>query len=454
MSAEGEKRIGPWICSERLGRGGNAEVFRARRDGSAEAALKVVNSAKAHSEPYRRFAREIEFLRSIGDFPGVLAVIDAYLPETPSRDDRPWLAMPVATPIAVAIADATLEAIVRAVTALADTLARLVEQHRVGHRDIKPGNLYELDGQFLVGDFGLIDVPDVDELTRSGKALGPANFTAYEVVLDPVTAASGPADVYSLGKTLWVLATGVNWPPLGHQPAGTRGYGIGDYRPHARAGLLDELVDRMTRLDPAQRPSMREIADELQAWLRLAPTPVAVDVSAFRAAMRTKLGREIAEQDLQAERKQLAIRAVRGLQERMRPLNDALRELHPRAEIDGTDTLTQNALSTLRTSGAPQIVFSQFRCSSISTGEISPYALRMGRGVELTADGVLLVRWMLNVGPVRTSGTDMHKVGDDYEAPVGSIEQERMLDRFVEELGAKLNDAIAAFVENAPADAR
>ena len=122
----------------------------------------------------RCLQREIEFLRSLGDFPGVLPVIEAYLPDNPSRQDRPWLAMPIATPISVALADASLDDVVRAVAVLASTLTRLAEEHQVGHRDIKPGNLYELDGGFLVGDFGLIDVPDLDELTRSGKPLGPA----------------------------------------------------------------------------------------------------------------------------------------------------------------------------------------------------------------------------------------------------------------------------------------
>ena len=113
-------------------RGGNGAVFRARRDGDLpEVALKVINSSKAHSEPDRRFVREVEFLRSIGDFSGVLSVIDAYLPVSPNRDDRPWLAMPIATPIASALADATLETVVRAVA----TLARLAEEHQVGRRD-------------------------------------------------------------------------------------------------------------------------------------------------------------------------------------------------------------------------------------------------------------------------------------------------------------------------------
>jgi len=77
------RTIGPWTLIEELGRGGNAVVWRATRDGlGGEAALKVINATNAHKEPYRRFVAEIEFLRSLGDTAGVLPLMDAYLPDT------------------------------------------------------------------------------------------------------------------------------------------------------------------------------------------------------------------------------------------------------------------------------------------------------------------------------------------------------------------------------------
>jgi hypothetical protein len=41
------------------------------------------------------------------------------------------------------------------------------------HRDIKPGNLYELDGAWLIGDFGLIAVPEPKGLTVEAARSGP-----------------------------------------------------------------------------------------------------------------------------------------------------------------------------------------------------------------------------------------------------------------------------------------
>lgn len=119
------------------------------------------------------------------------------------------------------------------------------------------------------------------------------------------------------------------------------------------------------------------------------------------------------------------------------------------------------ATSSARTPSGPrptwasaEIVFAWVRCSMLVTGQVSPYGLRMGRSIELTADGRLLARWMLDVSRFRTAGTDFNEIRRDYEAPVGSVEQERMLDRFARDLGQQLPKALAVFAENAPGSAR
>jgi hypothetical protein len=117
--------------------------------------------------------REIEFLRSLEDTTGVLPILDAHLPDAPSRNDRPWLAMPIATPIDDALGSSGLDIVVGAMAQIARTLSRLRAENGVAHRDLKPGNLYELRGNWLVGDFGLIAVPDIGELTRTASRSDP-----------------------------------------------------------------------------------------------------------------------------------------------------------------------------------------------------------------------------------------------------------------------------------------
>ncbi|MFJ8159144.1 hypothetical protein [Streptomyces sp. NPDC094468] len=64
-----------------------------------------------------------------------------------------------------------------AVAAYAETLATLAEQG-VHHRDIKPSNLFQRDGQWEIGDFGLVTFPGKDDVTSSTVKLGSANFHA------------------------------------------------------------------------------------------------------------------------------------------------------------------------------------------------------------------------------------------------------------------------------------
>src|SRR5712692_1938546 len=101
--------LGPWTITRHLGSGGNATVWAATRgsDGG-EVALKVLNTLNADREPYKRFAKEITFLHGLQDTTGILPLVDAYLPDRPTKQDRPWLAMPVATGLADALAGAPL----------------------------------------------------------------------------------------------------------------------------------------------------------------------------------------------------------------------------------------------------------------------------------------------------------------------------------------------------------
>src|SRR5919198_2218918 len=113
MATKGDS-IPPWTLRERLGTGGNATVWRASRNGGEDVALKLISTTRAQREPYRRFVQEIEFLRQLGHFPGVLPLLDAHLPQRPGSTDRAWLAMPISTPIDNALAEASLESIVAA----------------------------------------------------------------------------------------------------------------------------------------------------------------------------------------------------------------------------------------------------------------------------------------------------------------------------------------------------
>src|SRR6185369_13675799 len=90
---------------------------------------------------------------------------------------------------------------------LADALA---VAHGAGiiHRDVKPANvMVAAGGRLLLADFGVARLETEDSLvTKTGSVLGtPAYMSPEQASGDTATAKS---DLYSLGATLYQLATG------------------------------------------------------------------------------------------------------------------------------------------------------------------------------------------------------------------------------------------------------
>lgn len=443
------EKIGPWKVLEFVAQGGNGVVYKAVRQGDA-IALKVLKARSG--EAYERFTREIGFLREHQDVPGVLPLIDAYLPEVPSRADRAWLAMPLAIPIEQVLEGRPLQDAVDAVRRISETLADLKKRSGVAHRDIKPGNLYELDGQWLIGDFGLISIPGAEPLTGDGRQVGPVNYTAWEMIDHPSTADPHPADVYSLGKTLWVLATGQHWPPLGHQRAGSSS--IGDYRAHRNAPRLDELVERMTRDDPVQRPTMEAVAADLSAWQELDAAPASFDLSDRWATIRPKLQQVVADHQA-AEQLQVDYqRAIRRLGELTRPLNEQLKHLFPTVEVDSmSDEMTKNTVkSGHEWSGQTLLVNRWHRCTTVTVGEgASAPGLKMARSLEVFQDGTLAFTWMVLATKHSYMGGSLFYTGPTHgTALAGSVQADRMLESQVKAMGDALKKAVDALGDYLP----
>lgn len=445
-------RVGPWLLGEQLGKGGNGVVHRATHaENDQTVALKLIKVKKAAAEPYRRFVREIDFLRVHGEVEGILPLLDAYLPESPSGTDVPWLAMPIAVPVREALGGQPLDIAVEVVAAVADTLWRLERDTGIAHRDVKPGNLYQMDGRWLLGDFGLISVPGTEGLTEPGARIGPAHFIAYEMITDPVGADPHAADVYSLGKTLWVLATEQTWPPLGHQPVSTPGYAIGDLVPHPKAKLLDQEIDSMTRIDPAARPSKEQVARDLAKWIDLSDPAPELDISAAKIRLNKRIAGDIARQDLAAERKDAALEAVRRVQELTKPLNDKLKELSPRTVIDSsTDKLTNNMLSIQ--GWGSSVEFEWKRATLVAPVDNHlPWTLRMGRAIHLLETGELVFDATITVRTEGVMGGGAYNWRQELgRAPVGTVEQEDMLIAGVRIIREKLAEAVEAFVDGFP----
>lgn len=265
------KRIANWTLRESLGKGGNAHVWLAEGSGGDLVALKILIRVKG--DGYLRFRQEVSFLEGLGPRPGVLPLLAHSLPERPTQTDPAWFAMPVANSLQEWLGeDPPLHEVVSAMQGIANTLADLAKEG-IAHRDLKPPNLYWFEGRSCIGDFGLAHFPEKVALTLPRRKLGPLYFLAPEMLSDAATASPFPADVYSLAKSLWVMATGQRYPPPGEQRRDTPGVLLSTYVEDPRAHLLDALIEDSTRHTPDLRPDMESLSADLSAWLE--PEPAA-----------------------------------------------------------------------------------------------------------------------------------------------------------------------------------
>jgi hypothetical protein len=280
--------IGRWTLVTPLGIGGNAEVWQASSDSHEEVALKLLAQRKVDAEPYRRFRDEIEVLRRVANVPGVLPLIDFNLPSEPSRSNPAWLSMPVAELARNALGESPdLMQVVLAVQAFADVLS-LLHERAIYHRDIKPANLYRHKDHWCVGDFGLAAFPDKESVTSTAGHIGPIYYLAPELLLGKAVE-PGPSDVFALGKTLWVLASGQSHPLPGNLAQGNELTRLSTFVADDRIRPIELLLERATETDPHKRPTMRDFASELRNWVQ-GTTPIrlnSADFSGLRHRLRS-----------------------------------------------------------------------------------------------------------------------------------------------------------------------
>lgn len=259
------QRFGNWTLVQFINAGGNGEVWNAEADDRRAVALKVLH--RFSGDGYERFRREVEIVRALdpGSIP-VLPVLDASVPPRPSGANPPWYVMPLATGIKDALSSASVAETVEAVRQIAETLAALLAESQLNHRDVKPENLYQYRGRFVVGDFGLAKRPGDEDLTGD-RAIGPTRHLPSEVFVGGNDVDWQKVDVHCLANSLWQLISGRRHPPRG--PILVDGeYSLarlltGEH--HIRQ--LDILIAGATSETPSSRPTLAQFAEQLGDWL-------------------------------------------------------------------------------------------------------------------------------------------------------------------------------------------
>ncbi|HXF95727.1 MAG TPA: serine/threonine-protein kinase, partial [Gemmatimonadales bacterium] len=82
-------------------------------------------------------------------------------------------------------------------------------RRRVIHRDVKPGNIFLVDGRAVLTDWGIAKVYDDPALTGVGHLPGTLAYMAPELLAG--AEATPQSDLYALGMVLFQAATGRPW---------------------------------------------------------------------------------------------------------------------------------------------------------------------------------------------------------------------------------------------------
>lgn len=299
---------GTYELRDQIGTGGNGEVWRAAGP-RGDVAIKLLKKPKkSPPDAGPRFDRELLALRALREVRGVLPLLDSRRSDDTS--DPAWFAMPIATPLRHRITStSSLTEVCCAFAAFAGTLATLHARNTV-HRDIKPDNLYWHDGVWCLGDFGLVDFHGAEPLTADEKKLGPVYYIAPEMLNTPSSADGKAADIFSLAKTLWVVASGQNYPLPGVHDPSMPGAELGAYRHDKRTVLLDELLRRMTLSAPAKRPTASEVAGELNVLCTDLPPLAIPDTEEAMADLRAALVKHNVFKDEESRNRTLAEEAL------------------------------------------------------------------------------------------------------------------------------------------------
>src|SRR5881394_1002774 len=201
-------RVEDYELLNEIARGGMGIVYRARqRMPSRVVALKMILPAHLSSlGAVNRFRAEAEAAASL-DHECILPIY-----AVGEHDGAPFYSMKFAEGGTLSARIDNYRDKPRQAASLTAKLARAVafaHEHRILHRDLKPGNvLFDSASKAFVSDFGLAKWLQREcDLTQTLAILGTPYYMAPEQATDSrgVTAA---ADVYSLGAILYHLLTG------------------------------------------------------------------------------------------------------------------------------------------------------------------------------------------------------------------------------------------------------
>ena len=395
----------PWVPDERvsaaelgkryelggvIGRGGMGEVRLARDTRiDREVAVKLMRGTDHDEVNVNRFFREAR-VQGVLEHPSVVPVHDLGI----DAAGNPYFVMKRLAGVTLAQVIASQDAEVTARWPRRQLLARLVDiclaidfAHARGviHRDLKPANIMLGDyGEAYVLDWGLARLSadgeslegvmpvtgDAGGETQVGALLGTPGYMSPEQARgEPVDRAT---DVFALGMVLYEVLAGMSAVPLGLDalPDTLR---APHHRPSVRAAdtppELDDLCALATAAARADRPTARDVANGIQAYL-----------DGDRDTARRK---ELAERHAQNARDALAQRTDDA---RSTAMHEAGRAL----ALDPENATAASVLGGLLIDAPEQIPAGAIAAADLERGEVRQKTLRRAAWTYFIATASLL----------------------------------------------------------------
>jgi serine/threonine protein kinase len=253
--------FGKYEIIRKIGTGSSSVVVQVRIAGTDhEFACKIVSRALLlENNMFQRFEQELRVHEQL-HHPNVVAIVDVvfdpnyiYVIEEYCVGGDLWQNLESKGRMSEKVAQGLFSQILDGVAYL--------HEHGIVHRDLKPENiLLDADLNPKISDLGLCHV------VRSGNLLktpcGTPIYVAPEMLLG--TGYDGRAsDVWSLGVMLYIMTVGfLPWNQI-QMPALFEQILQGRYQvPFYLSAALQSLLNRMMSLDPALRPTVKQIASD------------------------------------------------------------------------------------------------------------------------------------------------------------------------------------------------
>ncbi len=251
---------GRYTLLERIGSGAMGVVWRARDEVLArEVAVKQLITGD-----HQRAMREARNAARL-HHPHAIAVFDV----VGNADEEPWIVMEYlpSHSLSALIAEGGPLKPAHAASIGAKIASALAAAHTAGlvHRDIKPGNvLIGDDGTVKITDFGIAKFSGDGTMTETGMISGTPAYLAPEVARGEQP--NEASDVFSLGATIYTAIEGESvFGPSDNSFGLIYRAASGQLRDPKSAGELTPLLMRLLAIDPKDRPTAQEAADELAA---------------------------------------------------------------------------------------------------------------------------------------------------------------------------------------------